>query len=117
MSGGKRLTYYIEKQGFTKKSFCENFGFDYPSFTQVLSGTRSMGIIMIDKIHFALPKLNVHWLLYGEGNEEISNDEIYFLNEPAEIYGSDNDVFEKVLLNYLSKEKIKSKINEIVKKK
>ncbi len=117
MARGKRLTYYLKKQGITKKDFCNNHSFDYASFTQVLSETRSMGIIMIDKIHFALPKLNIHWLLYGEGNEEISNEEIYFLNEPAEIYGSDNDVFEKVLLNYLSKEKIKSKINEIVEKK
>lgn len=114
MAGGKRLTYYIEKQGITKKDFCNKNGFDYASFTQVLSETRSMGIIIIDKIHIALPKLNIHWLLYGEGTEEIE-DNFIILNETSENYNSENDFFERVLLKYLGNEKIKTKIKQILK--
>ena len=33
MGSGKRLTYYIEKQSYTKTEFCKEFAFDYASFT------------------------------------------------------------------------------------
>lgn len=117
MAGGKRLTYYIEKQGFTKTAFCNEHGFDYPSFTQILVETRPLGIKIINKIHESLPKLNVHWLLYGEGPEEITDNEMLVLNEPAEMYTSQNDSFEYLLLKYMDNEKIKKKIYEIINEK
>lgn len=117
MGAGKRLAYYIEKQGFTKKKFCDKFSFTYNSFVQILAESRPIGGNVLDQIHYALPKLNVHWLLYGEGPEEISDNESYVLNEPAEMYVSKGDAFEFMFLKYLENEKIKNKIYEIIEQK
>lgn len=64
----------------------------------MLAETRPMGIKIVDKIHYALPKLNVHWLLYGEGTEEVAENQVHSLNEPAEMYITKNDAFEFVVL-------------------
>lgn len=117
MGSGKRLTYYIEKQGFNKKDFCNKHAFDYNSFVQILVETRPFGGKMIDKVHNALPKLNMHWVLYGEGPEEFVDNESNVLNEPAEMYVAKNDAFEYMLLKYLDNEKIKTKIYDIIKQK
>ena len=117
MGAGKRLTYYIEKQGFTKKKFCEKFSFTYNSFVQILAESRPIGGNVLDQIQYALPKLNVHWLLYGEGPEEVAESEVHLLNEPAEMYVSNNDAFEYMLLKYMENPKIKNKIYEIIQQK
>lgn len=117
MSTGKRLTYYIEKQGFKKKDFCNKYSFEYNNMVSVMADKRPLGINILDKLHFALPKLNIHWLLYGEGPEEIIDHESNVLNEPAEMYISKGDTFEYLLLKYLDNEKIKNKIYEIIKQK
>lgn len=114
MGAGKRLTNYIEKQGFTKKDFCNTFGFEYNSFVQILAEKRPLGIKIIDKVHEALPNLNVHWMLYGEGNAELNNG-LSIVNDEKENYNT-TDVFEKTLLKYLENEAIIDKINEIAKK-
>jgi hypothetical protein len=117
MGSGKRLTQYLEKQKITKTDFCKKFAFDYASFTQVLVETRPMGIKIVDKVHFALPKLNIHWLLYGEGPEELDEKQSNILNEPAEMYVTNNDAFEYMLLKYMDNPKIKNKIYEIIQQK
>lgn len=117
MGSGKRLAYYIEKQGFTKKKFCNKFSISYNSFVQILTEKRPLGINVLDQMHFALPKLNVHWLLYGEGPEEVAENEVHLLNEPVEMYITNNDAFEYMLLKYMDNEKIKNKIYEIIKQK
>lgn len=115
MSRGKRLTYYIEKQGYTKKDFCKKYSLPYNSFVQVLADTRPLGGIILDKIHYALPNLNVHWLLYGEGPVEVNKQDLSIVNDEKENYNT-TDVFEKTLLKYLENEAIIDKINEIAKK-
>jgi hypothetical protein len=35
MGSGKRLSYYVDKQGFIKKKFCEKFSFDYNNMTSI----------------------------------------------------------------------------------
>jgi len=117
MGAGKRLNYYVEKQGLTKKKFCENFAFEYNNMTSIMSEKRVLGINILNQIHFAFPKLNIHWLLYGEGSEEIGDNEMYILNEPVEMYVKDSDAFEFILLKYLDSDKIKNKIYEIIKEK
>lgn len=124
MTLGKRLSYYVEKQGFTKKSFCEKFSFEYNNMVSVMADKRPLGINILNQIHFALPNMNVHWLLYEEGKVEIETKENYsflkdlnidFLKEPDSIYEDSSDLFENLLLKYLERKKIKNKINEIVK--
>jgi hypothetical protein len=117
MGQGKRLTYYIEKQGFTKKSFCEINSLEYNSMVMIMAEKRGLGINVLNRIHEILPKLNVHWLLYGEGPEEIDENESMILNEPAEMYVKNNDAFEYMLLKYMDNPKIKNKIYEIIQQK
>jgi hypothetical protein len=117
MGRGKRLAYYIEKQGYTKKKFCEKFYLPYNSFVLILTESRPIGGNVLDQIHFALPKLNVHWLLYGEGPEEVVESQLHTLNEPPEMYIANNDAFEYMLLKYMDNPKIKNKIYEIIKQK
>ena len=117
MSTAKRLGYYIEKQGFKKKEFCLKFSFEYNNLINVMADKRTLGINILHQLHFALPKLNIHWLLYGEGPEEIEQSEVHLLNEPAEMYVSNNDAFEYMLLKYMENPKIKNKIYEIIQQK
>jgi hypothetical protein len=117
MSTGKRLTYYVEKQGFKKKEFCLKFSFEYNNLVNVMADKRTLGINILNQLHFALPKLNIHWLLYGEGPEELDEKQSNILNEPAEMYVKNNDAFEFMLLKYLENDKIKKKIYEIIQQK
>lgn len=117
MGTGKRLSYYVEKQGFTKKKFCEKFSFEYNNMTSIMSEKRVIGINILNQVHFAFPKLNVHWLLYGEGPEEVAESQVHLLNEPAEMYITKNDAFEFMLLKYMENPKIKNKIYEIIREK
>ncbi|UOX32392.1 hypothetical protein LXD69_10040 [Flavobacterium sediminilitoris] len=116
MSTGKRLTYYIEKQGFKKKEFCEKFGFEYNNLVSVMADKRPLGINILNQLHESLPNLNVHWLLYGEGTIEFNSENFQMVAEDPEIYSS-NDPFEKTLLKYLEKKSVIEKINEIAKEK
>jgi hypothetical protein len=117
MGSGKRLAYYIDSKGIKKKSFCEEHDFEYNSFVQILTETRPFGIKMIDKVHSALPKLNIHWMLYGEGEQELSEMIAGVVNEPSEMYIAKNDAFEYLFLKYLENDKIKDKIYEIIQQK
>ena len=113
MGAGKRLNYYIEKQGFTKKTFCEEYDLEYNNMTSIFAERRAIGINILNKIHSIFPKMNVHWLLYDEGNEEL--DIIPVLNESQEKYAIKNDYekLEEILLKLLDKEEVKNKIHEM----
>ena len=116
MGAGKRLTYYVEKQGLSKKKFCEEFSFEYNNMTSIMSEKRTIGINILDKIHYAFPKLNVHWLLYDEGAEEVRADDLLILNEPTEAY--QNYIgFDRLIIKSLENENIKNKIHEIIQEK
>ncbi|MES2813232.1 MAG: hypothetical protein V4670_12230 [Bacteroidota bacterium] len=112
MDTGKRLTYYIEKQGFTKKGFCETFDIDYNSFVRILADKRPIGINVLHQVHQALPKMNVHWVLYNAGSMEV--DSLNIVNEPSEIYKVKNDSFESLLMDSLKKDSIKEQIISII---
>lgn len=114
MEEGKRLAHYVDKQGFTKKKFCEQFSFDYNNMVTIMAGKRSIGIKVLNQIHWALPKLNVHWLLYGEGPIELNTTAETIFNEPAEEYKLQKDAFEYMLLKYLDNNNIKNKIYELI---
>ena len=117
MEEGKRLSEYIEKQGFTKKKFCEKHGFEYNNFTNMLADRRPIGIKVITQIHFALPKLNVHWLLFGEGPEEVHLENYNTLNEPKANYESIKKDIKNEFLEALEDVEFLNKIYERLQKK
>lgn len=121
MGAGIRLTKYIENKGFTKKSFCEKFGFNYNNMVNVFADKREIGMILLNQIKTALPDLSTDWLLYGKGNPEILNyseKRVEMINEVNEEVNPTylKDEFEKLLLKYLDKDSIKQKINEITRR-
>ena len=84
---GERLSYYIEKQGFKKKEFCEQFGFTYANFVSVLADKMPLGINLLRKVKIVFPNINTEWLLFGNGDVEIKNENsTLILNESPLIY-------------------------------
>ena len=112
MGKGKRLTEYVEKQGFKKKEWCESNGLDYNSMVRIMADKMPMGIIVVDRIHNIFPKMNIHWLLYGEGPEEVVLENNWILNEPNEHYGAVRKDFKSEFLEALEDVEFLNKLYE-----
>ena len=82
---GERLTYYIENQGYTKKDFCKEFGFNYDSFVNMLADKLPLGMKVLKQVKVALPNLNTEWLLFGNGEMEVVPTGL-IVAEPTDIY-------------------------------
>ena len=114
---GKRLAYFIEKEGFTRKSFCEKFDFDYNAFVMILVDKRTLGIGTLKKVKDALPYLNVEWLLFNQGTMN-SNDDYHaeiknnVVNEPQTVYEK-VDPFEEMFIKYLKYPRIQKELENI----
>jgi hypothetical protein len=94
---GDRLSYYIEKQGYKKKEFCEKFGFTYNNFVSVLAGKVPFGMKLLKQVKEVLPNLNTEWLLFGNGEVEVNPSGMISSIDPSEIYKrSDNTNLEKI---------------------
>jgi hypothetical protein len=92
---GERLTYYIEKQGYSKKEFCEKFGFNYNSFVSTLADKLPLGMNVLKQVKEVLPNLNTEWLLFGNGEMEVIPSGL--TAEPTEIYKKiDGNNLEKI---------------------
>ena len=109
---GKRLAFYIEKQGYKKKEFCEKFGFNYSNFVSTLSGAMPLGINVLNKVKESLPNLNVEWLLYGNGIPDLNLESE--LNAPGAMQLKE-DLFEDLLLHYMEKGKVNKLILKMIK--
>lgn len=109
---GERLTYYIEKQGLTKTEFCKKFGFNYNSFVSTLADKLPLGMNVLKQVKEALPNLNTEWLLFGNGDIDIREDNhLNSLNEPATIYSKiEPNNFEQLNILLMSALKDKEKI-------
>lgn len=108
---GHRLSYYIEKEGFKKKEFCEQYGFVYNNFVSVLSGRMPLGINVLNKVKEALPNLNIEWLLYGNGAPDLNAENS--VNEPSVVLVKE-DLFEDLLLRYIEKGKVHKLIQKMI---
>ncbi len=117
MGQGKRLSQYIEKQGFKKKEFCNLHALEYNTMVMIMAEKRTMGIIVVDRIHNIFPKMNIHWLLYGEGPEDLISEDLSVLNEPQYNYEKECPNFKKHLLEALEDIEVQKKIYEKFKPK
>jgi transcriptional regulator with XRE-family HTH domain len=113
---GKRLTYLIEKQGIKIKEFCEKNNLLYNSIHPICRDKRELGINILNKLVDIFPDLNVNWLLYGKGKQEIIiydiDDNLKSLQESGSEYSK--DPVENTFLVYLDKKSIRKKVLEIV---
>jgi len=108
---GERLTYYIDKQEFTKKEFCKENDIVYNNFTLILNNTRNLGLNVLNKIKKGLPNLNVNWLLYGQGDADLSPTGSV-VSEPTINYGA--DPMADVILKALKTSKVKEYLSTLI---
>lgn len=68
----KILIYDLEP---SMEEFCRNAGVSYESMRKKLKTSRTVGIDLLLKLNKAYPKVNLHWLLTGEGGRIINDDD------------------------------------------
>lgn len=110
---GKRIRYYIEKQGVSVRSFCVSNNVGYSGFHQVLQDSRNLGMIVLKQIIDAYPNLNINWLLTGKGNVEIDPELAGAMKDPQPVYGKIDPGFE-AWLKYFDNPITAKKLNEII---
>ncbi|MDE7160333.1 MAG: helix-turn-helix domain-containing protein [Muribaculaceae bacterium] len=63
-----RLKVFIETEGLTNSQFADLCEIPRPSLSQIISGrNKKISDILIGAIHQTFPKLNILWLMFGEG--------------------------------------------------
>lgn len=64
-----RLKKFIASTGLQTSQFADRAGIPRPTLSQLLSGrNKKVSNELIDKLHLSFPRLNVLWLLFGEGD-------------------------------------------------
>ena len=80
-----RLKAYMEYTGLSNTQFADRAGIPRPTLSQILSGrNKKINNELIDKLHIAFPRLNVIWLLFGEGSMTEDGTTQNCGSEPAE---------------------------------
>lgn len=68
-----RLKCYIEHVGLQISQFADIAQIPRPTLSQILSGrNRKISNELMEKLHTAFPRLNISWLLFGDGEMEIN---------------------------------------------
>ncbi len=68
-SFANRLKLFIEREGLTNAQFADLCEIPRPSLSQIISGrNKKISDLLIGAIHKTYPKLNVLWLMFGEGD-------------------------------------------------
>lgn len=63
-----RLKLFIESEGLSSSQFADLCKIPRPTLSQILSGrNKKISDILVGMIHIAFPKLNILWLMFGEG--------------------------------------------------
>lgn len=68
-----RLNTFMDTHGIGSTQFADTCGIPRPTLSQILSGrNKKISDAVISKIHKAYPRLSVLWLLFGEGQMELT---------------------------------------------
>ena len=66
----ERIKQIIEREGMTQSQFADYIGVNRPTLSHVIAGRNNPSMEIVMKIHQKFPKLNILWLLDGEGSYE-----------------------------------------------
>ena len=66
----ERIIQIIQKEEMTAAQFAEKIGISPSSLSHILSGRNNPSLDVVMKIHQACSYVDLHWLLYGEGEME-----------------------------------------------
>lgn len=68
-----RLKQYIEFTGLAVSQFADTAEIPRPTLSQILNGrNKKISNELIAKLHSGFPKLNILWMLFGDGSMEVS---------------------------------------------
>lgn len=70
-----RIKTLMDVEGMNKKAFTDHIGFHYSNFGEILNGTRGVPKSLLNKIRAGFPDLRNQWLLFGDGEMYISEQE------------------------------------------
>lgn len=88
-----RLKLFIETEGLTNAQFADLCNIPRPSLSQIISGrNKKISDLLVGAIHKAYPKLNVLWLMFGEGNMFGTDGNASSDIAPDAQYGYEDDV-------------------------
>ena len=65
-----RIKQIIEREEMTQSQFADFIGVNRPTLSHVIAGRNNPSMEIVMKIHHKFPKINVLWLLDGEGSYE-----------------------------------------------
>ena len=66
----ERITQIMQKEEMTAAQFAEKIGLSPSSLSHILNGRNNPSLDVVMKIHKACSYVNLHWLIYGEGEME-----------------------------------------------
>lgn len=76
MTIGERFALVLKEKGITQKSFSERTGYSEQSISKLMKGqTQSPRADLVAQIAVLLPDVNLRWLLVGEGEMFIDNQD------------------------------------------
>jgi plasmid maintenance system antidote protein VapI len=64
----QRLRIFVNFMRITTTEFSKEIGCGRPAASAILHGSRGISRVMLDRIKYHYPQLNLHWLETGEGN-------------------------------------------------
>jgi transcriptional regulator with XRE-family HTH domain len=77
MTIGKRFALILKEKGITQKSFSEKTKYSEQAISKLIKGqTQSPKADLIAQITVLLPDVNLRWLLVGEGEMLIDNQNV-----------------------------------------
>lgn len=83
-----RLKQYIDYTGLAVSQFADTAQIPRPTLSQILNGrNKKISNELIAKLHEGFPKLNILWMLFGDGNMEVSG------NVAGDVISPENRVF------------------------
>ncbi len=75
MSIVDRLKRYMDFIGLASTQFADVANIPRPTISQILNGrNRKISNEVIEKLHIGFPKLNIMWLLFGDGDMELRSE-------------------------------------------
>ena len=93
-----RLKGFIDSQGLTYSQFADQCGIPRPSLSQLLSGrNKKISDVLVGQIHHAFPKLSVLWLLFGEGDMEVTQPSV---SNPEQSLFDESSFNDDEIVNY-----------------
>lgn len=62
-----RIIQIMQMEGLTNAEFAEKIGISTSSLSHIFNGRNKPSLEVVMRIHKAYPRININWLLYGEG--------------------------------------------------